>query len=104
MVLVMAGVALVGLVDAAVLREPDLVALFATIVVLGALWSLSAVRQRRHLSIRRDLVTWLQQRADVTGEPPERIADRALATYRHRLDGDPGEVQPSETPADGQPS
>lgn len=87
LVLTIAGVALIGLVDAAVVREPDLLALFACIVVLCTLWLLSVTRSRRLLSTRADLVAWLQRRADVTGEPLERIADRALATYRHQVEG-----------------
>jgi hypothetical protein len=38
------------------------------------------------LSIRADLVRWLESRSESTGEPVQRIADRGLAMYRASLE------------------
>jgi hypothetical protein len=41
---------------------------------------------RLSLSIRADLVRWLESRSEATGEPVQRIADRGLAMYRASLE------------------
>lgn len=91
-------VAVVGVVDAAIAEEPDLVALFLIIVLLGlVLWARVGTR-RRPLRVRADLWAWLQLRSDLSGEPVEAIADRALATYRLQLgeQADPATSRKSE--------
>lgn len=94
------GIAAIGLVDAAVIGEPDLVALLAAIVVLCLVWVWTTLGPRSTLRIRSDLRTWLQTRSDVTGEDPGQIADRALATYRLQL-GDSPAHSPTVTASDG---
>jgi hypothetical protein len=44
-------------------------------------------RGGRGLRIRADLVEWLNDRSEATGESPEAIADRAISAYRDRLEG-----------------
>lgn len=56
--------------------------------------ALAGARARNSLSVRRDLWDWLRSREDLTGEPAAEIVDRAVATYRMRLEGG-GEGPPS---------
>ncbi|KGN40705.1 hypothetical protein [Knoellia aerolata] len=100
LLLTIAGVAAVGLVDAALVREPDLVVLFAGVVVLCFVWFLLVPPSRRRLTTRADLFAWLQARSDLTGEPVGRIADRALATYRRQLEGVGTQPQSGSTGVD----
>jgi hypothetical protein len=94
------GIAAVGLVDAAFTREPDLVALFAAIIVLCLVWVWTTLGTRSTLRVRSDLRAWLQLRSDVTGEDPEQIADRALTSYRLLL-GDTTDRSHAITARDG---
>lgn len=82
-----AGLALIGLADAVAVAEPDLAVLFSAIVLLAATSIVRALGPRRRLGVRADLAAWLQLRADLTGETPEAIADRALAIARVQLGG-----------------
>lgn len=81
------SLALIGVVDAVAVAEPDLAVLFCAIALLAASSVASALGPRRRVGIRADLVAWLQLRADLTGETPEAIADRALAMARVQLGG-----------------
>ena len=90
-----ACLAVIGLVDAAIVGEPDLVVLFAGIAALSAISFARSLASRRCLNIRSDLVVWLQRRADLTGESPEAIADRGLAMFRNQLGEAGGEGLPS---------
>lgn len=78
----------VGIVDAAVSTEWDLLAVFAiTAVLLVMMWA----RQRLHrvtVSLRPDLAHWIERRAESAGEPFDDVLDRAVATFRHGLVGD----------------
>jgi hypothetical protein len=46
-----------------------------------------ASRRDQNVSVRRDLWSWLRAREQLTGEPADRIAERAIVAYRTRLDG-----------------
>jgi Flp pilus assembly protein TadB len=86
-------VALVGVVDALRGGEPDLAVLF---VLLGTAltWLVAEASTRRPLvGVRADLARWIDERSALTGEPAERIVDRAVADHRARLDGAPNEHQ-----------
>ena len=85
LILAIVLVALAGFFDAWVIEEPDLVVLFVTILVIGLVLLARTLSKRRSLRVRADLAAWLQQRSDLTGESPEQLADRALATYRLQL-------------------
>jgi hypothetical protein len=52
---------------------------------------------RLSLSIRADLVRWLESRSEATGEPVQRIADRGLAMYRASLEM-PSDPELRDTP------
>lgn len=81
-------VAAVGALDAAIGRTWDLVALFATVLVGSVAIAVALRSRRRLLSLRPDLAAALTERSRLTGEPLERIADRAVATYLAALDPD----------------
>jgi hypothetical protein len=53
----------------------------ATLVVLAL------ARDRRLVRLRADLATWVTSTTAATGEPPERLVDRAVSAYRAQLDG-----------------
>lgn len=85
-------VSAVGVLDAVIGDVWDHVVLFALAGVFGLVLLVGTSRRRRPVLVRGDHAQWLSERAQLTGEDVERIADRALATYRHALDGEPGEV------------
>lgn len=87
-VLASAAVSAVGLLDAIVSAEEDFVAVFALLAVLQLLLLWRIGIGRRPIPLRPDLAGWLIDRATATGEPVERIADRAVAAYRAGL-GEP---------------
>ncbi len=80
--LVFAGV---GVVDAAITSEWDLLVLFAVVAtLLGAMW----VRERAHrvaVTLRPDLAHWVERRAETAGEPFDDVLDRAVATFKHGI-------------------
>lgn len=78
----------IGVLDAAIGRSWDLVVLFTVVVVVTGVLLARTSTRRPALPLRGDLVRWLRQRSQITGEPVERIADRAIASYRASLDGD----------------
>lgn len=79
-------IAVVGLIDALRGGEPDLATLFALLCVALA-WLVAGASTRRTLvGVRADLARWIEERSALTGEPAERIVDRALADDRARLD------------------
>ena len=61
----------------------------ATVTVLVALGALVLLRDRRLVRLRADLAAWVTTTTAATGEPPERLVDRAVSSYRARLDGTP---------------
>ena len=77
--------ALVGVIDAALSRQVDLLMVFALVALpLLALlvmlqWGQPAV------SVRRDLAAWLRDRAALTGEPMDAIANRLIASQQSIL-------------------
>jgi hypothetical protein len=72
----------VGALDALIGRDWDLFAVF--VLALGVHgWSVGRSQLGRPMvGLRRDLVSWLQQRSEVTGEAIPVVADRAVAHYR----------------------
>ena len=78
---------LIGAIDSALDRSWDQVVLFlaASLCIAAAL----AVRHphRRALTLRADLAHWLRSRSELTGEPVETLADRAVAAHRASLTG-----------------
>ena len=80
-VLVVAGV---GILDAAIGRTWDLVALLSVVAVLAAGGLVSTLGPRRPVLLRADRAAELTARARATGEAPDAVLDRAVATY---LDG-----------------
>ncbi len=91
--------AVVGMIDAAMAGLWDLVAVFALVMLplLGVLASLHWGRQA--VSLRRDLAAWLRDRSALTGEPLERVADRAVGSQRAAL----GEGE-RDAPGSGSPA
>jgi hypothetical protein len=49
--------------------------------------AIAARRRGRDISLRKDLWEWLEAREELTGEPAEATAHRAIAQYRARLEG-----------------
>lgn len=96
-------VALVGLVDASRGGQPDLAVLFG--VLAGSLAALLATSwsRRRPIEVRADLARWVDDRGALTGEPGGRIADRAIAEHRARLELDPPSGRPGPDVATGAP-
>lgn len=46
----------------------------------------NAARRHHSVSVQRELGPWLPSRAQPTGEPADRIAERAISAYRTRLE------------------
>jgi hypothetical protein len=82
-----AAVAGVGVVDASVGQNWDLVAVFALIGVLQLVLLARLSGRRRSVPLRSDLVRWLRDRASAEGESAELLADRAVSAYRADLLG-----------------
>jgi hypothetical protein len=72
----------VGVVDSVLSREWDLLAVFAAALALQLLLLARLSGRRPAVPLRRDLVVWLRDEAALTGEPMERVADRAIGAYR----------------------
>lgn len=81
-VIVVAGV---GAVDSARGDEDDLLALFVALALIGVVQAVRLVVGRPTVTLRADLVRWLAERSQLSGEPLARVADRAVATYRASL-------------------
>lgn len=83
--------ALVGVVDAALDRQLDLLVVFVLVSI--PLLTLLAVLNwgRPAVTLRRDLALWLRDRAALTGEPMDAIANRLLASQRALLGEDEGD-------------
>lgn len=75
----------VGIVDALLTGEWDLLVLFAlTATWLVLLW----LRQRAHrtmVTLRPDLAHWVEHRAETAGEPFDDVLDRAVAAFKHGI-------------------
>jgi len=79
--------AIIGIVDAAVELEWDLLVLFSIILGIHLVIWLHLSWGRPAVPLRADLVSWLRDRAVAGGEPVERVADRAVGAYRAGLTG-----------------
>jgi hypothetical protein len=86
-VVILVGAAAIGALDAGVGGAWDLVALFGVIALAGLALLVRAGWRRRDLSLRADLVRWLEQTAAAGDERPEDLADRAITVYRDLLGG-----------------
>jgi hypothetical protein len=102
------AVSAVGVVDAAVGRNWDLLTVFALVGLLQLVLLLRLSGRRPAVPLRADLVRWVRDRADAEGESPERVLDRAVSVYRAGLLGDrsdgveqgPGSPPRTTEPAD----
>ncbi len=85
LVVLAALAAVVGLIDAAMASQWDLVAVFALVLLplVGLIVSLQWGRQA--VPLRRDLAVWIRDRAALTGEPMSSVAERAVAAQRAAL-------------------
>jgi len=77
--------AVVGVADAAVAGNWDLVAVLGIVLGLQVLLWIRISWGRPAVPLRADLVRWLGDRAVAGGEPLERVADRAVGAYRTGL-------------------
>ena len=77
---------------------------FARVLLVGVLFLMAEVfvvylaittRRPHRVDLRVDLWRWLKAREELTGEPADVIAERAVAQYRLRLEGGPGSRVPS---------
>jgi hypothetical protein len=65
-----------------------LVAIFFLMGEIFLIYLAIAARGRgRDINLRQDLWEWLEAREELTGEPAEATAHRAIAQYRARLEG-----------------
>ncbi|MBI2168267.1 MAG: hypothetical protein HYU28_02025 [Actinobacteria bacterium] len=77
---------------------------FSRVILVGLLFLIGEVfvvylaitsRRPHRVDVRVDLWRWLRAREELTGEPADVIAERAIAQYRLRLEGGPGSRVPS---------
>lgn len=78
----------VGSLDALISREWDLAILFIAACSVHVMLYVRQGARRRAISIRPDLAQWLEHRAQVGGDTPEDVLDRAVATFKHGLYAD----------------
>jgi len=78
----------VGIVDAAIGREWDLMVIFALTAAIQLVIWLRHGASRIATTIRPDLGHWLESRSEATGEPYEDVLDRAIATFKQGLYAD----------------
>jgi hypothetical protein len=71
----------VGLLDALAAGIWDLAVVLTIIGVVLAVVIAGLRADRRSITIRPDLAAWIRQQAAATGEPVDRLADRAVAAY-----------------------
>lgn len=64
-----------------------LVAILFLIGEVFALYLALAARRPHRVDVRADLWNWLKAREELTGEPADFIAERAISQYRIRLEG-----------------
>lgn len=78
----------VGIADAAISREWDLLAIFVLVgLVLALLWTRQRAT-RLPVTLRPDLAHALEREAQRNAEPFDEILDRAVAWYHHGLYSD----------------
>lgn len=83
----------VGIVDAAIGGQRDLIVVFGVVAVLQLVALVGLWAGPQPVNLRADLAAWADQRAAATGEPTERIIDRCVAAYRAGLTTDTGEAR-----------
>jgi len=89
-VLLMSALVLtVGVVDAIVSCEWDLLSVFALALALQLSLLARLSGRRPAVPIRRDLVAWLRAQAALGGESMEAVADRAVSAHRAGFSGAP---------------
>ncbi|GAA0913820.1 hypothetical protein GCM10009557_87420 [Virgisporangium ochraceum] len=76
-----------GLLDAISAGIWDLATVLALIAALIAAVVLGQRTDRRGVTVRPDLAAWLHRHAAATGEPVDRVVDRAVAAYLTGLTG-----------------
>lgn len=81
----------VGMVDAAIGGQVDLVVVLAVAAALQAVALVGLWAGPRPVHLRADLAAWAERHAVATGEPAERIVARCVAAYRAGLTVDSGE-------------
>lgn len=77
----------VGLLDAFISREWDLLAVFLLQSVLVLVVWARQLARRVPTTLRSDLAHWVEQESQRTGEPAQSIVDRALSWRRIGLQG-----------------
>lgn len=75
----------VGAMDAFVGSEWDLLAVFMLSLTLQSMVWLRQRSTRLDVSVRADLVHWMEHESQRTGEPVEDLIDRAVAWHQHGL-------------------
>jgi hypothetical protein len=75
----------VGLLDAVFTTEYDFAVLFGVAALIGVVQVAVCTWSGPAVALRRDVDRWLRQRSLLTGEPVDRLADRAVSTYRAAL-------------------
>ena len=78
-------IAAIGLVDAALGEVPDLVVVFAMIVVVALIAAARTWTTRTRVAVRPDLVRWMTEAAAQGAESVDDVANRALGAYRAGL-------------------
>jgi hypothetical protein len=76
-----------GQLDAVSAGIWDLAAVLALIAVLIVAVGLGHRTDRRGVTVRPDLAVWIHRHAAATGEPVDRVVDRAVAAYLTGLTG-----------------
>lgn len=85
LLLLIVGACAVGVIDAVIDSTWDHVVLFGVGTTVGLVLLAKLSFGRQAVRLRPDLVHWLDQRSQLTGEPLGHIADRGIATYRSTL-------------------
>jgi hypothetical protein len=73
--------AAVGILDATAAGVWDLAVVFVVIEVVLAIVVVGLRADRQSITIRPDLAAWIRHQAEATGEPVDRLADRAVGAY-----------------------
>ncbi|MFQ5517082.1 MAG: hypothetical protein ACE5E8_05860 [Acidimicrobiia bacterium] len=88
--LLVAGViTVVATIDAARETDWDILVMLVVVDLLLIGLALRLGSGRVPVRVRRDLYVWAQRRATATGQTVERTVDRAVTSYRERLEPSP---------------
>jgi hypothetical protein len=77
----------VGLLDALTAGIWDLAAILGIVGIVLAIVVAGLRADRQSITVRPDLAAWIRRQAAATGEPADRLADRAIAAYLTGLSG-----------------